>query len=102
MSEAEREAKLREMMGDADAHRAQQQQRARREGEEREAERAREAAAVEAAQRDTGAAGDGDGDDDAPAFLSAFAKETYKETNINSVADRINQQRYYRQKGDRE
>ena len=33
---------------------------------------------------------------------SAFAKETYKETNINSVADRINQQRYYRQKGDRE
>ena len=58
--------------------------------------------AVEAAQRDTGGAGDGDGDDDAPAFLSAFAKETYKETNINSVADRINQQRYYRQKGDRE
>ena len=63
---------------------------------------AREAAAVEAAQRDTGGAGAGDGDDDAPAFLSAFAKETYKETNINSVADRINQQRYYRQNGDRE
>ena len=83
------------MMADASDHTAQRQGRFEREDERRQREREADEA-DEKRQRERLAAAD---DDERPAFLDSVSRETFADTNINSVADRINQQRHYVQRG---
>jgi hypothetical protein len=97
MSTEEREARLRAMMADADAHDADRAKRARTEAA---ALRDRHGVEEAAAQHAAAAARDAAADDDehVPRFVSDVANASY---SSSSVADRINQQSHYVQRGSR-
>ena len=117
VSADEKAARLQRMMADADSHQsARSKQLARDEARaqpslrptpiarppcepprraqaEKEREREEDEARAEAARLD--------GDKERPNFLDDVARGTFADTNIGSVADRINQQKHYVQRGHR-
>jgi hypothetical protein len=96
LTEAEKAERRAQMAEDAQQHTAQRKGRFQQEDKERgkaEAEEADEMA------RQMQRAAKANEDDVRPAFLDAVSRETFAETNINSVAERINQQKYYVQRG---
>ena len=84
-----------EMMSDAQSHTTQRDSRFAREDVEREKEREAEKAEEER-QRQRAAQLD---EDERPAFIEGVARQTFADTNINSVAESINKQKHYVQRG---
>ena len=85
-----------QMATDAQQHTAQRQGRFEKEDVVRHKQNADDE--VEATRQMKRAAAANE-EDERPAFLNKVAKETFDDTNINSVADRINQQKHYVQRG---
>ena len=81
---------------DAQEHTTQRQGRFEREDEERRRQREEEESEAQRQLERATAAADAE---ERPAFLDAVSRETFAETNINSVAERINQQKHYVQRG---
>jgi|TARA_B100000524_G_C23584607_1_gene346684 hypothetical protein len=100
LSAAEREARLREMQGAAAAHEAQRQQRSI--AAERQHQRDVEAEAKKAEQAAVAAAARGeDGEEARASFLDEMARGSFSNAGINSVAEHIQQQKHYSQRGNR-
>jgi len=98
MTAAEREERLRQFTMDAAAHESERRKRTRVDDAREAAEKSREAAEEKARIERALADEEKDEKDAQPEFLNKFAQGVYANTNVNSVADRINQQRHYVQK----